>query len=92
MKVLIVDRNEVRCRQVYSNLIGMCKHSLLKRGKKWSSMDVRELSLGNKLKTEKTSDVQKLLSNLGVGPNHQAMPFYEKLFNIEGDDDSNDSD
>lgn len=61
---------------MYSNLIGKCKHTLLKRGKKWSSRKVWELPLGNKLKVEKISDVQRLLSKLSVGSDHPVMHFY----------------
>lgn len=88
MKIIRIDSKCVSCQSDYSVVNQTCSHTLLKRGKKWSSLQTVQIPLGNQVKKEKLDDVKQLINKLGVDDGHPAMAFYKNVFSSFIDDNA----
>lgn len=78
MKIITVTADNVACRTAYSSL-STCSHTMLKRGKRWSTLQPTQQALGHPVKHDKLRDVKTLLDKLGITAQHPAMTFWENV-------------
>ena len=85
---LEINGDKLGFKPVYNGTF--CRHSVLKRGKRWSDFKLNELADQSTVTMAKKKDVQNLLEAIGVSD--EVATFYEEALNsIEGTE-RNDSD
>ena len=90
-RVLKVKKDSVHFKSTYTGCY--CKHSILKRGKKWLPVDVNKLERCSHVKPAKLHDVKGLIENMGITVSHNAFAFYQAIIavhdegNIQSEDD-----